>query len=116
MRWRGLGGRGEEEARSAQPTSASGGGFARKAETGENEVNPNVWRAEYAKILTVPKKERLVLAATNDPFNCGTPAQVEAAKWFAGVYERLEYRGIHLRRFHYRAYDAGVVTVSGEEY
>ena len=84
---------------------------------GGNEVNPNVWLAEYAKILSLPKKELLVLAATNnDPFNCGTPAQVEAAKWFAGVYERVGYRGIHLRRLHYRAYDGGVFTVSGEEY
>jgi len=83
---------------------------------GENEINPNVWLAEYAKILSLPKKELLVLAPNNDPFNCGSPAQVEAARWFAGVYERLGYRGIHLRRLHYRAYDAGVLTVSGEEY
>ena len=72
--------------------------------------------AEYAKILSVPKKELLVLAPNNDPFNCGTPAQVEMAKWFAGVYEQVGYRGIHLRRLHYRAYDAGLETVSGEEY
>jgi len=83
---------------------------------GEYEVNPNVWLAEYAKILSLPKKELLVLAANNDPFNCGTPAQVEAAEWFAGVHERVGYPGIHLRRLHYRAYDAGVLTVSGEEY
>jgi len=82
----------------------------------ENGVNPNLWLAEYAKILSLPKKELLVLAANNDPFNCGTPAQVEAAEWFAGVYERVGYPGIHLRRLHYRAYDAGVLTVSGEEY
>src|SRR5215211_6742300 len=81
-----------------------------------NEISPNVWLAEYAKILGLPKKELLMLAANNDPFNCGTSAQVEAAKWFAGVYERVGYRGIHLRRLHYRAYDAGVLTVSGEEY
>src|SRR5215217_7940376 len=77
----------------------------------ENGVNPNVWLAEYAKILSLPKKELLVLAPNNDPFNCGSPAQVEAARWFAGVYERLGYRGIHLRRLHYKAYDAGVLTV-----
>jgi len=77
----------------------------------EKEINPNVWLAEYAKILSLHKKELLVLAPNNDPFNCGSPAQVEAARWFAGVYERLGYRGIHLRRLHYRAYDAGVLTV-----
>ena len=45
----------------------------------ENEVSPNVWLAEYAKVLSLHKKELLVLAANNDPFNCGTPTQVEAA-------------------------------------
>ena len=78
--------------------------------------NPNVWLAGYAKALGVPKKKLLVLAPNNDPFNCGTSTHVEAAKWFEGVYQRVGYRGIHLRRLHYRAYDAGLATVSGEEY
>jgi len=79
-------------------------------------LNPNVWLAEYAKALGVPKKELLVLAPNNDPFNCGTPAHVEAARWFEGVYKRVGNRGIHLRRLHYRAYDAGLTNVLGEEY
>jgi len=53
--------------------------------------NPNLWLAEYAKILGVPKKELLVLAANNDPFNCGTPAQIEAAEWFEYVYNTVGY-------------------------
>jgi hypothetical protein len=82
----------------------------------ESRPNPNIWLAEYAQDFGVPKKELLVLAANNDPFNCGTPAQVEAAKWFAVIYERVGYRGIHLRRLHYRAYDAGVPNLEGETY
>jgi hypothetical protein len=78
--------------------------------------NPNSWLAEYAQDFGVPKKELLVLAANNDPFNCGTPAQVEVAKWFAAIYERVGYRGIHLRRLHYRAYDAGVPNLEGYTY
>jgi hypothetical protein len=85
-------------------------------ENGRPNINPNVWLAEYARLLGLPKKELLVLAPNNDPFNCGTPAQVEAAKWFAGVYEQVGYPGIHLRRLHYRAYDEGLLTASGEEY
>jgi hypothetical protein len=79
-------------------------------------LNPNVWLARYARELDVPKKEFLVLAPNNDPFNCGTDAQVEGAKWFAKVYEEVGYHGIHLRRLHYRAYDAGVLNVIGEVY
>ena len=72
--------------------------------------------AEYAKILGQAKKQLLVLAANNDPFNVGTEAQVEQAKWFKGVYDQVGYPGIHLRRLHYRAYDAGVLTLDGEPY
>jgi hypothetical protein len=77
---------------------------------------PNGWLAEYAEALEVPKKRLLVLAANNDPFNVGTEAQIEQAKWFKGVHDRVGYRGIHLRRLHYRAYDAGVLTLDGEPY
>lgn len=79
-------------------------------------LNPNVWLAEYAKVLGMAKKYLLVLAANNDPFNVGTETQLEQAKWFKGVHDRVGYRGIHLRRLHYRAYDAGVLTLEGEPY
>ena len=82
----------------------------------DQRVTPNVWLTRLAELYGVPKKDLLVLAANNDPFNCGTPAQIEAARWFAAVYERVGYRGIHLRRLHYRAYDAGLETLDGERY
>jgi hypothetical protein len=81
-----------------------------------NGFNPNVWLTRYAKELDVPKKRLLVLAANNDPFNCGTEAHVALAEWFQGVHGAVGYRGIHLRRLHYRAYDAGVETLRGEPY
>ena len=80
------------------------------------QPNPNAWLTGEAKRLGVPKKELLVLSANNDPYNCGTPAHLAAAEWFAGVYEGVGYRGVHLRRLHYRAYDAGVVNQEGERY
>jgi len=55
--------------------------------------NPNVWLAEHAEDLGVAKKTLLVLASNNDPFNCGSPAQLEAAMWFARVYERVGLSG-----------------------
>jgi hypothetical protein len=62
------------------------------------------------------KQQLLVLTSNNDPFNAGTPAEDEAAKWFTRVYEEVGYKGIHLRRLHYRAYDAGVLNQEGEQY
>jgi hypothetical protein len=70
----------------------------------------------YARELGIPKKQLLVLAADNDPFNAGTKGHVEQAEWFAEVYREVGYRGIHLRRLHYRAYDASVPNRQGEPY
>jgi hypothetical protein len=44
----------------------------------------------------------LAMSDTKDPFNKGTEGDFEKAAWFAGVYEKFGYRGIHLRRLHYR--------------
>lgn len=45
----------------------------------------------------------IVLAAKNDPFYMGRPAQVERAKWFADIWQKYGYdTGVHLRRIHYR--------------
>src|SRR5687767_5172225 len=77
---------------------------------------PNQWLAAKAKALGVPKKELLVLAPDNDPHNCGTPGHLQAADWFSGIYEQVGYRGVHLRRLHYRCYDAGVLNQDGERY
>jgi hypothetical protein len=80
------------------------------------QPNPNASLTREAKRLGVPKRKLLVLAANNDPYNCGSPAHLAAAEWFTGVYEGVGYRGVHLRRLHYRAYDAGVVNQDGERY
>jgi hypothetical protein len=82
----------------------------------ERPPNPNTWLAMYARELGIPKKQLLVLAADNDPFNAGTKGHVEQAEWFAEVYRQVGYRGIHLRRLHYRAYDASVPNRQGEPY
>ena len=67
----------------------------RRTEAGTNNSlrNPNVWLTREAKCLGVPKKELLVLSANNDPYNCGTPAHLAAAEWFAGVYGGLVIAG-----------------------
>ena len=45
----------------------------------------------------------LVLAPQNDPFYVGTPASVDAAHWFAGLWQDAGFTtGVHLRRIHYR--------------
>jgi len=80
------------------------------------DVTPNAWLTNCAEEFGVPKKDLLVLTANNDPFNIGTPMQVAAAKWFARVFESVGYRGIHLRRLHYRAYGAGLEGLHGETY
>src|SRR3954447_23554431 len=78
-----------------------------------NGTNPNAQLASHARELGLPKKRLLVLAPQNDPFNVGTESQVKQAAWFASVYQAVGYHGIHLRRLHYRAYDAGLETVNG---
>lgn len=44
------------------------------------------------------------LAPKNDPFNCGTPAQVRDARWFKRVFDLVNFgeETLHLRRVHYR--------------
>ncbi len=45
----------------------------------------------------------LALARNNDPFFCGSPAQLDKAEWFAQLWQRFGYStGVHLRRVHYR--------------
>jgi hypothetical protein len=82
----------------------------------ERPPNPNTWLATQARELGIPKKALLVLAADNDPYNSGTEGHVEQAEWFTEVYREVGYRGIHLRRLHYRAYDASVPNRQGEAY
>jgi hypothetical protein len=82
----------------------------------ERPPNPNAWLARYARELGIPKKALLVLAADNDPFNAGTKGHAEQAEWFTDIYRQVGQRGIHLRRLHYRAYDASVPNRQGEPY
>ncbi len=56
------------------------------------------------KKVTGSKKitDLLVLAPSNDPFYVGQTAQVEKAKWFTDMWERLGFTdGVHIRRVHY---------------
>jgi hypothetical protein len=57
---------------------------------------------ELAQALQRPKKSLHVLDPSGDPFNCGSPAQTEAAKWFADLWHQHMRPGGHLRRFHYK--------------
>lgn len=60
----------------------------------------------------------LALAPQNDPFYTGTPATIEAANWFAELWQRFGYgRGVHLRRVHYQIVSQGDATKpNGETY
>jgi hypothetical protein len=55
-----------------------------------------------AKELGRPKQSLHALDPSGDPFNCGSPAQVEAAKWFADLWHEHMRPGGHIRRFHYK--------------
>ncbi len=45
----------------------------------------------------------IALAPQNDPFYCGSPGEVEKARWFADLWTKFGYTtGVHLRRVHYQ--------------
>lgn len=45
----------------------------------------------------------IALAPQNDPFYCGSPAEMEGARWFASLWQQFNYgHGVHLRRIHYQ--------------
>ncbi|MBK1621713.1 hypothetical protein CKO42_25655 [Lamprobacter modestohalophilus] len=45
----------------------------------------------------------LAMHRSNDPFYCGSPAQVEQARWFVALIDRYSFAyAFHLRRVHYR--------------
>lgn len=66
---------------------------------------PNVGRDvvhQLARDMGRPVKELLVMDRTNDPFNCGTPADVRDGEWFCSMWQRFDVpAGAHLRRVHY---------------
>jgi len=56
-----------------------------------------------AKQCKKPVTKFLALAASNDPFYCGMPSQVEKATWFADLWSKFGYTsGVHIRRMHYQ--------------
>src|SRR5215207_1272400 len=69
--------------------------------------NPNIWLKDMAENLGVAARRLLVLAPQNDPFNRGTAADWERAKWFKDVYRRYGHKDMHLRRLHYRIANSG---------
>lgn len=59
----------------------------------------------------------LALARNNDPFMCGSPADLRAAEWFAGLWEQFGYTtGVHLRRVHYQVFATRGTLPTGEAY
>jgi hypothetical protein len=57
-----------------------------------------------AKQLGCAKKDLLVLAPNNDPFNVDLPAKRRNAEWFAGLWHDFGYtNGVYTRRVHYHA-------------
>jgi hypothetical protein len=69
----------------------------------DRNLNPNAWLKRLKGELGIKAAHRLLaMAGTNDPFNKGTEGDFVKAEWFAGVYEKFGYHGIHLRRLHYR--------------
>lgn len=51
----------------------------------------------------VARTDLIALAPQNDPFYTGTPAEVEGAQWFLGLWRRFGFKdGVHLRRIHYQ--------------
>jgi len=61
----------------------------------------------------------LALNRSNDPFYCGSPAQVAHAEWFARLIEQFAFDGpFHLRRVHYRlvSQPEPVAMVDGRPY
>lgn len=82
-------------------------------------VRPIDALSTMAKSSGVAKKDLLVLAPANDPFNSGTPTNVVMAQWFARVLNEHHLpRGKHLRRHHYllSTLDQPVILPNGKPY
>jgi hypothetical protein len=72
-------------------------------EENEQGSTPNAWLKQKKKELGLRAAHRLLaMASSNDPFNKGTDGDFVKGQWFAAVYEKFGYHGIHLRRLHYR--------------
>ena len=74
---------------------------------------------KMAKSFGVAKKDLLVLAPANDPFNSGTATNVVMAEWFARLLNEHDLPAEkHLRRYHYSVttLDTPIVMPNGESY
>lgn len=72
-----------------------------------------------AKAAGIRVPDLLALNRSNDPFYCGSPAQVEHAEWFTALIERFSFAyAYHLRRVHYRIVSQRepVLMVNGKPY
>ena len=73
----------------------------------EFEDTPKDWLTAKKSELGVRSLEKLcVLHPSNDPWNCGTPTDVRQAEWFRHLWREVGYSGAHVRRMHYRVYEA----------
>lgn len=69
---------------------------------------------KFAKENGMSVKELLALSPGNDPFYVGSPGQLEKAKWFADIYEKLgRPLQCHTRRAHYWLVSQPVATRKG---
>lgn len=62
----------------------------------------------------VPRRDLLVMDPSNDPFNCGSPAHIRDAEWFAGLWEDFGLGvsdRVHLRRVHYTILSPGTTVL-----
>ncbi|MEM7487255.1 MAG: hypothetical protein AAF348_18760 [Bacteroidota bacterium] len=72
-----------------------------------------------AKRAKIKVNELLALSPGNDPFYCGSPGQLEKAKWFGEIYDKMgRPDNVHVRRVHYWlvSQDPKYKTPNGEDY
>lgn len=72
-----------------------------------------------AKEAGVSVKDLIALSPQNDPFYVGRKAELAAAEWFAGLWQKFGYGdNVHLRRVHYQAVsqDPPVMKPNGTRY
>jgi hypothetical protein len=61
----------------------------------------------------------IAMSRPRDPFFAGSPRDQKRARWFADMWERLEYKDkpdIHLRRLHYHLDAIGFRKLNGKPY
>ncbi len=59
------------------------------------------WIKRVAKQQGVSVNDLIVLAPQNDPFYTGTPNDLALGQWFAGLWQQIGDKRMHVRRVHY---------------